>query len=164
MNVSDIKGKTFNRLTVISRAESSHKGTARWTCRCVCGNEIVTLGSSLRNGNTKSCGCLRVDVNDKRSTKHGHATNGITPTYHTWAGMKNRCSNKTHKDYKNYGGRGIVFCDEWNDFTNFLFDMGVKPNGKSLDRINNEGDYCKNNCRWATPKEQANNKRKPMLL
>jgi hypothetical protein len=162
MKLKNIKGKKFGRLTVISRAENTAQGQAKWLCRCSCGKKAMVFGSALRNGHTQSCGCFRREVNIKRSTIHGHATNGVSPTYHTWNGMISRCTNPKNKNFYLYGKRGITVCDRWFTFSNFLADMGVKPKRKSLDRINNNGNYCKKNCRWATFKEQANNKRKSM--
>ncbi len=158
MKLKNINGEKFGRLTVIGRAGNTIHGQAKWNCRCSCGNEVVIFGSALRNGHTKSCGCLRIESNNERSTKHGHATNGISPTYHTWAGMKARCNNPKHSSYSTYGKKGISVCKEWDNFSKFITDMGVKPIGKSLDRIDYNGNYCKENCRWATYKEQSRNK------
>jgi len=112
------------------------------------------------DGGIGSCGCAKIEGLITRSTKHGHATNGISPTYYSWAGMKSRCYDPNHSHFKYYGQMGVKVCDRWlNSFASFLEDMGEKPPGRSLDRIDTYGDYSPANCRWATPKEQAANKR-----
>jgi hypothetical protein len=146
----DLTGKRFGRLTVITDNGKSSKGI-RWLCQCDCGNKKTICGSSLRGGVTKSCGCYNVDSH----TKHGHDG---SRTYKTWSSMKERCNNKNHKAYHRYGGRGIKVCDEWNEFVVFLKDMGERPEGRTLDRIKNDRGYCKDNCKWATPKEQSLNR------
>lgn len=160
MRVIDRVGHVYGRLTVIDRADNTANGQARWLCKCECGNTRVVLGTLLRLGKTKSCGCLQSDLTTLRSTKHGHSPmyGKITPTYYTWCGMKARCTNPKNSHYATYGGKGITFCDKWNTFAGFLEDMGEKPVGKSLDRIDSNGNYCKENCRWATATEQARNK------
>jgi len=122
---------------------------------------LIQAASLKRTDGIGSCGCAKLELLINRSTKHGHATNGISPTYHSWAGMNARCSNPRHSHYKYYGKRGIKVCKRWQQsFSAFLTDMGEKPQGKSLDRINTYSHYTPKNCRWATPKEQANNRRK----
>lgn len=130
-----------------------------WLCVCECGNEKVTSYQNLRSGDTKSCGCLQIKNGKEINRKHQKC---FTPEYNSWASMKQRCTNKKHHAYKNYGGRGIIICERWlNNFENFYKDMGRKP-GKvySIDRINPDGDYEPNNCRWATPLQQRHNRRK----
>lgn len=128
-----------------------------WECLCICGETIVTSGSSLRNGSTKSCGCLKREGNN---LKHGYnRCKKRTPTYSSWSGMKTRCNNISGPKYNKWGGRGIRICNRWSKFENFLKDMGSPPTkSHSLDRINNNKGYCKSNCRWATPKQQGRNK------
>ena len=150
------KGYRRNRLTAI---KFSHKvGTHQyWFFRCDCGNEKVIKVGNVKSGGTKSCGCLGVG----KKIKHGMAG---TKIYNIWKSMRQRCFNKNHKQYKDWGGRGIMICKEWLKFENFYRDMGNRPEGKSLDRINNDGNYCKENCRWATRKEQCNNRRSNHLI
>lgn len=129
---------------------------------CDCGNKTIVSTGNLKNGTTKSCGCYQREYQAKRGRKNFYK-HGLSnhPLYPTWSTMKSRCYNKNNISYKNYGARGIKVCDRWlNSFENFLKDMGEKPSDKhSLDRIDINGDYEPSNCRWATPEEQAINKR-----
>ena len=147
----DLSGQVFGRLTVLRRAEN-YGTSARFVCQCECGITRPIMAKNLRNGVTKSCGCL----NNENKTTHGLSRD---KTYSTWVDMKLRCLNPSHKAYRHYGGRGITVCERWLVFENFFKDMGVKPDGLSLDRIDNNGDYEPNNCKWSTWKEQRNNQR-----
>jgi hypothetical protein len=154
----------FGRLLVIGPAEV-RKGHKRWTCRCDCGAIRVVAQDNLRSGHTLSCGCLnRVRLSQPR--KHGHSKRGKkTRAFNAWCLMKQRCLDRNFPSYPRYGGRGITVCERWRDsFENFLADMGEPPPGTSIDRENNEGNYEPGNCRWATLKEQARNKRSSRLL
>lgn len=152
MKLIDLTGQKFGLLTVIKKTDKKCSGKIVWECLCYCGNMVEVTGNHLRSGNVKSCGCIM--------KTHGHS-GGIgkkpSDTYTCWRNMIQRCYNNKNKRYKDYGGRGITVCEEWKDFTNFLSDMGERPNGKSIDRINVNGNYEPANCRWATTKEQQNN-------
>ena len=142
------KGDKFNKLTAVKFIKRDKHFNQYWLFRCDCGTEKVIRYWSVRSGLVKACGCLL--------KKHG-MTN--TKTYNSWIAMKKRCLDKNHISYKNYGGRGIIICSEWLKFENFYSDMGKRPKNKSLDRVDNNGNYCKDNCRWATKKQQMNNMR-----
>lgn len=160
-NFKDLTGQVFNRFTVISRGQDYAPGIVRWNCRCECGTEKLIHGAALRSGNTKSCGCF------KSFGIHGHARrNGRTKVYKAWNSMVSRCQNKNHASWKYYGGRGITVCERWlHSFENFFTDMGEPPTQKhSIDRIDNDGNYCINNCRWTIPKFQSRNTRRNRLI
>ena len=150
--VKDLTGKVFRRLTVLSLAHNN--GRAHWLCQCECGNTVVVASNHLQKENgTASCGCARA--------KHGYSRHGdVHPLYRIWLGMRDRCNNPNSLDYAYYGARGITVCAEWDSFEKFKEDMGDRPVGRSLDRIDNDGPYCKANCRWATKQEQIWNTRK----
>ncbi len=156
----DLTGERFGRLIVVKMVDNDKWGHHRWLCFCDCGQEVIVVCGSLRSSNTKSCGCLHKEMVSKLFTKHGHCGIQKTATYNSWCDMKKRCENPKRKQYNNYGGRGIIVCKRWMKFENFLADMGERSsNNHSIDRINNDGNYCKSNCRWATTKQQGRNKR-----
>jgi len=158
----DLTGKKFGRWTVLKRAEN--KGNyIRWKCLCDCGAIRIVNGNSLKRGISKSCGCISSEITAERNRKHGMSK---TPEYRVWTHMTQRCTNKTDGSYKNYGARGIKVCDRWlHSFENFYADMGKRPTEKhSIERKNNNGDYEPDNCKWATKKEQCNNRRSSHML
>lgn len=162
------EGQKFGRLSIIKEIEPhiypSGKPRRKYLCKCDCGNETKVTINHLKS-HTKSCGCLNNEQRIKTHTTHGEGNKNKTVEYICWGDMKRRCSSPKIKQWKDYGGRGIKVCDRWlNSYENFLQDMGRKPKQEySLDRINNDGNYEPNNCRWATPSEQVNNRRKKML-
>lgn len=147
-------GMVFSRLTVVD-----YVGTVayakRYLCRCTCGTETVVRAANLVSGDTKSCGCLR---RERASEGTHHLTK--TPIWRIWSAMRERCSNPRNKRYPRYGARGIRVCERWDSFENFYIDMGPRPSLKhTLERLDNDGHYCKENCTWATKSVQARNRR-----
>ncbi len=161
IQITDITGQTFNRLTVLGYSHRRNAVTY-WVCECTCGGRVITRGSSLRNGHTKSCGCLNTETRRAQVYKHGMVGH---PLYSIWTTMRSRCLCKTDKGFHNYGARGIKICPEWDDFAQFVKDMGERPSVEyTLDRIDNDGDYTPENCHWGTEEEQNNNKRTNVFI
>ena len=158
----NLVGKRFGRLIVVSKVNIKSKNTI-WECLCDCGLTTQVQGCSLRFGKTKSCGCLLSQVASQTGAlraKHGHKRKGqISPTYMTWQNMNQRCNDTNHPRYNDYGGRGITICERWKSFENFLEDMGERIGTLTLERLNNDKGYYKDNCIWATPTIQASNRR-----
>ena len=144
-------GTRYGKLTIIARAENQGK-KVRWLCECDCGNQSIVQSGHLKNGSIKSCGCVGA---------HGMSDSS---THRSWRSMRQRCTDRNHRSFRDYGGRGITICERWNSFENFLADMGERPNGMTLDRRDVDGPYDVSNCRWATAKEQQNNKRNNHLV
>lgn len=169
----DITGKRFGKLKVIKKSKDSCKSGSKWICVCDCGNTIVVARSSLTSGHTKSCGCARISFlkSAKPSLKHGGAARNETKKcerlYKVWCGMKERCNNPNNIKYSEYGGRGIKVCDEWNDYSVFRewalktgYDANAPRGVCTIDRINNNGNYCPSNCRWVDSHIQRINQRR----
>jgi hypothetical protein len=166
MKVINLQDQKINRWLVVSRGPNTTNGQAQWNCKCDCGNEKLLKAIVLNKRKSQSCGCLKLEQLIKRSTKHGYSpSKNRSDTYTIWAKIIQRCTNINDKAYPNYGERGITICDEWLNFVNFLQDMGERPSKQhSIDRIDNSKGYNKENCRWATSKEQGRNKRNNILL
>lgn len=155
----DLIGQKFGRLTVVEFCGIKDHA-ARWKCVCDCGLVVIAKANSLRSGNTKSCGCLRRETARKQgisNTKHGESHDHRTRLYTIWCGMRQRCSNEHREAYHFYGGKGVKICEEWNDF--LTFKRWAMENGYqddlSIDRIDHNGDYCPENCRWITISENV---------
>lgn len=165
---NNLLGMRFGKLTVVSFDGADNYRTM-WHCKCDCGNEVTVYGKYLTNGDTKSCGCLVSEVLKERNTKHGLSHQ--SRLYTIWKGMRERCNNKNSSEYANYGGRGIIVCPEWDDYEKFFqwamdngFDESLPRRECSIDRINNDGNYSPDNCRWVSASQQARNTRRNRLL
>jgi len=153
----DLSGQKFGRRTALRRVGSSRRRSILWEYRCDCGAVGVADTTALRR--RQSCGCLQREATARG--RHGHCTRAVKqPEYYSWRCMKNRCDSPTATGYKHYGGRGIAYCERWGIYENFYADMGARPPGTTLDRIDNDGNYEPGNCRWATRAEQSASQRR----
>lgn len=163
MKQKELSGRMFGRLTVVKIINEHCGNKTKWLCECKCGGNKIITQFRLIYGGTKSCGCLQIEAATNSVKTHGETSKTtVSPEYGAWRHIKNRCYNKNVDGYENYGGRGIKMCNRWlRSFNNFLVDMGRRPTpNHSIDRYpNKNGHYEKNNCRWATQREQAANKR-----
>ena len=155
-------GVRFGRLVVQNREGVTHHGQqAKWRCLCDCGKETVSFSGNLRTGHSTSCGCRSKEHLRKINLRHGHGSGNKTPEYRSWLAMKSRCNRKEDIAYHRYGGRGIQVCSQWSKFENFLADLGPRPEGKVLGRIDGNGNYEPTNCQWQTWEQQNNPDNKP---
>lgn len=160
--VADLTGMKFGKLTAISRAENTPQGRAQWMCQCECGGKKVAQATYLNKGATRSCGCMGIEQRKAaaQSQCHAHSRAKMYRERKTWENMIARCYDPTRHDFKWYGGRGIAVCERWrNSFDDFVADMGLRPDGMTLDRRLASADYSADNCRWVTMTTQANNRR-----
>lgn len=158
----DISGQRFGRLTVSEMTDQRRKSSVMWRCLCDCGNIVIAASGDLRTGHTRSCGCLKLEILKARVTKHGASG---TRLYMIWQEMIARCHRQENVSFKFYGARGISVCDEWKtSFEAFAADMGDRPLGCSLERKNNNLNYNKENCKWATHTDQMNNRRGNIII
>lgn len=163
-NVNDLTGAKFGRLTVVERKWCEKKKRNLWFCQCECGNSTLVLTSDLLAGKSTSCGCFRKSETSQRRKTHGMSNSRL---YRIWNAMKERCQCTTNAQYNDYGGRGIIVCAEWRDSFETFYDWAIS-NGYAehltIDRIDTNGNYCPDNCRWATPEMQNSNKRNNHIL
>lgn len=163
----DLTNNKFGRLTVVSYAGKTKYRHSKWLCKCDCGNEVIVSGNSLKRGHTQSCGCLQKENTSKARYKHGGRKrhSDTERLYYVWAEMRSRCNNANNKEYQFYGGKGVKVCEEWNDYSAFRkwalqngYDKNAEYGKCTIDRIDNNGNYEPNNCRWVSMAIQNANK------
>lgn len=160
--IRDLSGQRFGRLVAIAIHPIRKSRNVQWRCVCDCGSGVIAMSSNLSRGLTRSCGCYKRDLSIARHKTHGLSR---TPEYSSWRSAMTRCFNPKCAEYKYYGGRGIVMCETWRvSFERFLQDMGPRPDGSELDRINNDGPYSPDNCRWASRVVQMRNTRQTLRI
>ena len=160
LRAAKLTGQTFGRLTILKSNGTNKHGKKTWLCKCLCGNEITTTTGGLKSGKTKSCGCLRSEQSKQANTTHGMSNSS---EFRIWYGIKDRCNRPANTSYRNYGKRGIRCF--WNTFDEFYRDMGKRPSpDHSIERTDNNGHYCKENCCWATSFQQSRNTRKNVIV
>ena len=155
--IRDLSERVFHRWTVLAPAGLDKHRKQLWTCRCQCGVVREVLSNNLTRGVSKSCGCWNMEV------LHSRPNTALLPEYKIWSSMRSRCNCETDTNFKNYGARGIKVCEQWDSFQKFYADMGPRPPGLSIERVDNNGDYTPKNCEWATKGAQARNKRNSRL-
>lgn len=162
----NMSGLKYGSLTAVEEVGRNRRNQAMWLCICDCGNTPTVIGSSLRHGNTKSCGCLRNRASAERRTTHGASKNGKEEgAYVVWKGMRQRCLNPKNPSWAHYGGRGVKICQRWLDsYAAFLEDMGERPDGLTIERKDTNGDYTPDNCVWATRQRQSRNTRQTLRI
>jgi hypothetical protein len=162
--VGDLTGNKFGRWTVVRMLDERIRKQTSCLCRCECGNESRVIATRMRNGTSRSCGCLNIEIVKSAKSTHGLSSTNL---FGTWANLKDRCLNSESRSYKNYGGRCITVCDEWIESSQNFMEWALSngyAKGLSLDRINNDGPYAPENCRWTTARAQLNNRRGNIII